>query len=258
MTYVSYLSARGLLRNTLIIFLVGALLLAYTCQHALSGHGHFALFHGDDHILASITGVAGFFALIVATIRAASLDVLTRTPAITFTRPLSRTNVALQNFGLDAATVLIVWIVAIAILIGFVSAIDGFGDLGSPLDALEVGALMGSVMLMWYALVTLLSTLIPGRGGAIVGISWAVFAVLPGIAQIDFPQPIAGLIHLLLFVDPLFYLTGWHGSFSFGDHGIEQQKTVIHAGIRSAAAAVIGVIALIAAVQVWIRKDASA
>ena len=257
MTYVSYLSARGVVRNTLIILALGLVLFAVTVQHAHAGRIPWEQM-GHMQLLASMTGLAGFFALIVATIRSSSLDVLTRTPAITFTRPISRTVIALQNFALDAATIAIVWLITLGILTAIIAAFGGIGYLGSPSDALVVVGLVGAVMVMWYGLVTLATTLFPARGGAIVGISWAAFIVTPAVARIPFPQPVSGLLHALLFLDPMAYLTGIHGSISFGSDESDTSALIFSVGLRSAVAAVIGIIALAAAIQVWNRKDAVA
>jgi hypothetical protein len=90
-----------------------------------------------------------------------------------------------------------------------VCAVAGF--LPPPLTVgPETGAIIAlglGVSFMWFALVQAVSAGVRGRGGIVIGISWAYFTILVGLSHAGFlPTAAHEIVMLLNILNPLAYM----------------------------------------------------
>lgn len=252
MEYVAILRARrvltwygGILGAALLMMLYGVLTHHPTVQTDNP--------HAGVPLSALIAGAA-VAAVTLAAFLAAGFDAEYKTAAIAFTRPLSRIRIA-QRFVLVAAVAMLVAFVAtlaaIFIVIASMNALKYItmdGGLNVPLVLAALGCAA-----MWYGLVVLVAALFPGRGGTIVGLSWAYALIVPAFAHADLPVAFHALFSVLQYLDPLAYV-GSIGSAHQGTPplGIES------VGVRAAMAWAIGAAALASGVTLWAKREVPA
>ncbi|GAC1464808.1 MAG: hypothetical protein PVSMB8_17040 [Vulcanimicrobiaceae bacterium] len=159
---------------------------------------------GWDEIVAG----SAFAPLVIAAFLGVGLDAEYKTTAIAWTRPISRYAIALRYIAIDGAAMIIAWVAALAAAFISIFALGLNKYLIPGSEALTYILLAFGVALMWYGLVVLLSALLPGRGNAVVGLSWAYAFIVPGITQIPFPPLLRSTVGLLNYLDPLAYLGG--------------------------------------------------
>jgi hypothetical protein len=74
----------------------------------------------------------------------------------------------------------------------------------ADLPATAAQALGAAVM--WFALIAAVSAWIPGRGGAITGLSWPLFLILASLQQLTRPVWLMSVVHTLNYLNPLLYI----------------------------------------------------
>ncbi|HEY0394513.1 MAG TPA: hypothetical protein VGD01_08445 [Candidatus Elarobacter sp.] len=167
--------------------------------------------HGANPVipLAGLLLGAAFGPILLAGFMAVGLDAEFKTAAITWTRPVERLRIALTYVAIDVATLLAAWAFTIAVALIGIAAL-GLAQYVNGSDAHQLGTwlpLAFGCALMWYGLVLLCTTLLPGRGNAIVGASWAYALFVPGLAAIPFPPLLHKVMVALNYINPLAYLS---------------------------------------------------
>jgi hypothetical protein len=193
---------------------------------------------------------AAFGPMILAAFMAVGLDAEFKTAAITWTRPVSRLAIALRYVAVDGATLLAAWVLtlvacAIPIVATGLGKYITFGSRDFVFLALVFGAAV-----MWYGLVVLLTTLLPGRGGAIAGGSWGYALIVPGLAAIPFPTALHQVMVALNYLNPMAYI---------GNRSSESHSIIIGTLPQHAVATwLIGLAAVAIATQLWTRREVPA
>jgi hypothetical protein len=154
--------------------------------------------------LSALASIAMFYGAIFASSAGTSLNRENATRELSWTKPLSRTIIALRYVLIDAAAVVLVFaltLLAIAVVLAYhhvTPAIDpGIGTA----FALGLG-----VSLMWYALVQALTFALPPGGRAIGGIMWPVALLCAGLAQVGGPTGV--IARAIDVINPLAYMSG--------------------------------------------------
>lgn len=256
MEYVEFLRARGILRNYGAVLLVG-LVLAIASLFSNHFGGHVVLQVQDAKpgtpgavgVYSSILGGSAIVAFIIATCIAPGLSAESSTLAITWTRPVPRSTIAWRFIAIDLVTIAVSY-VAFVVVVLIVLAM--FGLLGrfrfDGAGAAAIVTLGLGCAIMWYALVTLVTAWLPGRGGLIAGLSWVAFLVLGGLWAAPFPTLIHWLIAALNYLNPLAY---------FGNIGSSGHDQVIPLTgvVRTLMAWCIGIAALVGTVRLWSTRE---
>ena len=205
-----------------------------------------------------IAGCA-FGPIVLAAFMAVGLDAEYKTAAITWTRPISRLAIAARYVAIDGATLLAAWlfnIVLCAIVLfalGIAKYLTGANDDGAAWYSL----LAFGCAVMWYGLVVLGTVLLPGRGNAIAGGSWAYALFVPGLAAIPFPPLLHQVMLALNWLNPLSYLSTRHGAGTHVDFGAGAPiggSTTAHL----IAVWLIGIVAVAIATRVWAVREVPA
>ena len=197
-----------------------------------------------------ILAACAFGPLILAAFLGVGLDAEYKTVAITWTRPVSRLAIALRFVAVDGGALLAAWVLTLVAAFAVVFAI-GIGKylvLGPHAETYL--ALVFGVAVMWYGLVVLVTTLLPGRGNAIAGASWGYALVVPALTAIPFPPLLHNVTVALNYVNPMAYI----GSQGSSSHPIIAGTVEQHA----IAAWLIGLAALAIATQLWTKREVPA
>ena len=242
MEYVEILRARR------VLFWYGIVLLGLVLITALSVFGgHADIQRGNsDTKFSSVLAGAMFGAFVVATFIATGLNAESATTAIIWTRPTARDTIAWRYVAVDAAAIavgyamIVVAILAVMAVIGVLDKVVYDVLFSLPVAALGLGA-----ALMCYALVSLAAARLPGRGGLIAGLSWAVFLVAVGVRAAPLPSLLHGIIVALDYLNPLAYVGGTHS-----DSGVPLDLPV-----RIAMVWAIAAVAAVASVRLWSTRE---
>jgi hypothetical protein len=251
MEYVEILRARGVLRNYGIVLLVGLVLAAASLYNHFGGHVGVHVEGGEPavSVYSSILGACAVVAFIIATCIAPGLSAESSTLAITWTRPVRRSTIAWRFIAIDLATIAMSYA---ALFVVFLIVLAMFGVLGTfRFDGADAAATVARGLgcaLMWYALVTLVTARLPGRGGMIAGLSWVAFLVLGGLWAAPFPTLIHWLIAALEYLNPMAY---------FGNIGSSGNQSIIplSGAVRTLMTWCIGIAALVGTVRLWSTRE---
>ena len=193
---------------------------------------------------------SAFGPLILAAFMAVGLDAEYKTVAIAWTRPVSRLAIALRYVAVDVGTLLAAWAITLAAAFTVIFAI-GIGKylvVGPHVEAF--GALVFGAAVMWYGLVVLVTTLLPGRGNAIAGASWGYALIVPGLASIPFPPLLHQAMVALNYLNPMAYI---------GNQGSSSHPLIAGTAEQHAIAAwLIGLVAVAVATQLWTKREVPA
>jgi len=198
---------------------------------------------------------AAFGPLILAAFLGVGLDAEFKTAAITWTRPLARMTIALRYVAIDLGALIVAAIITFAAVMICITALGllKFVTYGSngipPLGPAEYVLLGLGCAVMWYGLVVLVTMLLPGRGSAVAGGSWAYALIVPALAEIPFPPALHHVMVALNYVNPLAYI-GSHGRNGGANH------VVVGSSLQHAVAVwLIGIVAVAIATQLWVRRE---
>jgi len=200
-----------------------------------------------DAILAG----SAFGSLILAAFLAVCFDAEYKTIAITWTRPLSRTAIAARYLAVDGAAMIAAWMLTLAAVLICLAVLGLATYLTFESNVTGTVLLLFGSAVMWYGLVVLVTTLLPGRGNAIAGASWAYVLIVPGLTQIPFPTAIHQVTVALNFLNPLAYI---------GSVGASRADSAIP-GSESAhiiAVWLIGLAAIAIATRLWTTREVPA
>lgn len=187
--------------------------------------------------------------LILAAFLAVGLDAEYKTIAITWTRPISRLAIALRYLAVDLGALVATWaLTLVAVLIPlFVIGLGQYITFGGPIA--RSAALVFGAAVMWYGLVVLVTTLLPGRGAAVAGASWGYALFVPVLSAIPFPPLLHKVVLALNYLNPMAYIGGKGES-----HPLIAGNDLQHA----VAAWLIGLVALAIATQIWTKREVPA
>jgi hypothetical protein len=201
---------------------------------------------------ASIAGVASVAALIVATLLAPGLSAeASNTTALIWTRPAPRDAIAWRFVGVDVAAILVAYaIMIVAILIG-IAIVGGLPALRFEPDSILRTVLLGlGGTLMWYAVISVAASRLPGRGPLFAGLSWGVFPVLAALVFAhSFPVWLHNVIYVLNYVNPM----AWMGGTTPQGNSSVIDLTV---WMRILGETAIALVLLVASVRLWSTREA--
>jgi hypothetical protein len=244
MVYVEFLRARRSLTWHLGIMAAIALLALYTgSPTTIHVNGYATLFPGRQVPLGALGLIGTFFAAVYASSAGTSLNRENQTRDLSWTKPISRTSLALQFVLVDIAAMAIVFVlamVAVAIVLlrlGMVPAIEaGF--------AAEIAVFFGTSV-MWYALIQVLSFWFGSAARSLGGILWPIAFVV--LALTNVPGPIGAIARVIDTINPLRYPPG------FSDAKAAQPMSL---DTRVLCVWFFSVLFCAIAVTVWPRKEA--
>jgi hypothetical protein len=205
MVYVEFLRARRSLTWHLAIMAALTLLVLYFGNAStIHVNGIATMFPGMQVPLGALGMVGTFFAAIYASSAGSSLNRENQTRDISWTKPISRTSLALQFVLVDIAAIAIVFVltmVAVTIVLlrlGMVPAIEqGF--------ATEIAVFFGTSV-MWYALIQVLSFWFGSGARSLGGILWPIAFVV--LALTNVPGPLGAIARVINAINPLRYAPG--------------------------------------------------
>jgi hypothetical protein len=213
MIYVEYLRVRtSLAWHAGILVVLTLVILATNHSTSVIVNGHPAVTAGAPISLALLVPIAAFFGAIYASSLGTSLNRENVTRDISWTKPVSRTMLALQYVLVDLAGIVIAFaiamlaVLAVIVRIGVVPVIDG------PLvPQLALGL---GIAAMWYALVQVLTFWFGPGARAVGGILWPV--ALLSLAMAGIPGAYGALARAVNLINPIAYLTTFSAN---GDGG---------------------------------------
>ena len=246
MEYVEILRARRILLwyGIVLLAIVGLAILA-----VYSGNGKVHTENGTVNF-SSFVKAGTFGALVVATFIAPGLSAESATTPIIWTRPVTRESIAWRYIGIDVATIVIGYALLVASSLIVAAAADLLRlvtfTATASLTAFALG--MGAAV-MWYAMISVVAARLPGRGGMIAGLSWAVFLVTVALTAAPFPPLIHAVFTLLDYLNPMAWL---------GNMGSSERHEIIalSAPLRAAGTWGIAAIAIVASVRLWSTREA--
>jgi hypothetical protein len=248
MEYVEILRARRVL-FWYTLALLGALVI--TALSAYGGHADMRNGGGTlDFWMLELGCAMGAF--IVATCVAPGLIAEASTVGITWTRPAPRARIAWRFIAVDFLAIVLGYAILLAVVLAFFAL---FGLLHvvhfGPRDLVVFALAMGSAVL-WYGLVTLVSSRLPGRGGLIAGLSWVAFVVIGSTWAAPLPPAIHTALTVLSYLNPMAYVGGISGGD--GNHH-SVHPIVLSEGLRTVLVWVLGLVALVATVRLWSTRE---
>lgn len=225
MEYVEFLRIRKAL-----IWHVGILALVVLFVVTLGGNGATVNVNGSTTFASGmgipigvIASLAAFFGAIFASSAGVSLNRENATRELSWTKPLSRTLLALRFTLIDLAGVGIAYLIAItAIAIVLLRM-----HLTPYLDASVVPqfVLGFGAAAMWYGLILLVTSMLPSGGRSLSGIMWPVMLAIGALTQV--PGITGAIARLLNIINPLAYMS----NSSSTSHGVSlmQQPVEVRA-----------------------------
>jgi ABC-type transport system involved in multi-copper enzyme maturation permease subunit len=250
MEYVAILRARRILTWYAVIFgLLVALGLALAFK---DGPPRIQMSHDANPMIPLDALIVGslFAPVMLAAFFAVGLDAEHKTIAIAWTRPLARLSIAARYVAVAFLGMLAAWIFTVVVAL-LTLVILGLLQYVTPSHGswAELPALAG-VAVMWYGLVVFVSALLPGRGNAVAGGSWAYALIVPGLTQVPFPPLLHQVTVALNYLNPLTYLEssgGRRGDIVFA-----------HGGATLAVAWTIGIACIAAGAYIWSKREVKA
>ncbi len=165
---------------------------------------------------------------------------------LAFTKPLSRTRLALTFFAVDFATIAAVFVLVVVLGLLFIAVFGGLDRIIAPHPGVIVG--LGAIVLLYGLMQAATSGLRGGRRGIVTAL-WVSFVVVLAIRNTPFPQ-INAVANALSWLDPIRYL-GTDTS-----HGIYLSPTGIGGyGLEALAAWGFGIVACALAIFAWNRVE---
>ncbi len=151
-----------------------------------------------DAFLAFATLIAFIFCIGVYTSLHAQKDSL----HLAFTKPLSRTRLALGFFAVDLASIAAIYVVAAILALLPIAVFGGLNRVIAPHPFVIVG--LGGILLL-YGWMQASTAWLRRGAGAVIAALWIAFGFVPSLTRTPFPQlnAPAGALWLL---DPLRYL----------------------------------------------------
>ncbi len=249
MAYVEYLRARTSLGwHLLILAAIVALGLYFGGATFIVNDVH-KPFAGTRVPLGALVPIAMFFAAIFASGVGSSLNLENQTRDLSWTKPMSRTLVAIQYQAIDVAAIAIEFTLALLGTVLVLSRLQGVPIVDEtfvPQIVLGLG-----VAVMWFGLVQMLTAWVPRRVPQVGGILWPVSLLLIALAKA--PGPLGALSRGIDLFNPLAYMSGvsYHSST-----GPEDAISTLSLDERLIAVWLLAVVFCAVAVYLWPRREA--
>lgn len=203
--------------------------------------------------LALLLGLAGWCAVVMATVFASSLNKENDGANFVFVKPISRERLALQYMAIDLTGIASAFVLACAAIFGSLAAVGWFGRIVVDAQWFSVAALGLGIAFMWYGIMQAVTASYRGKGGALVGWSWAIFGGLSGMSSATFLGPVVVAVARVLNVfNPIAYFSGLvssHGAVRI--YSLEGLPIAANVGIAWS----IGLIGCALATRLWKRVE---
>ncbi len=190
-----------------------------------------------------------FFAAIFASSQGASLNRENATRDISWTKPISRSVLAVQYLALDAVAIIVAYALTLCaisiVLIG--SHIAPVADPALPF----MSVLACGVALMWFSLIQLLTFWFGPGARSIGGILWPVALLSLALGQV--PGPVGAIMRAIDVINPLAYMSG----VRFSSSGAMQQAiTALPLELRPLVVWLFAALFCAIVVTLWPKKEA--
>jgi hypothetical protein len=204
---------------------------------------------GASFQISTLATIAGFFAAIYASSVGTSLNRESTTRDISWTKPLSRTLIALRFVLIDLAGVVVAFLIALAVLIAVLAYlhVTPVADAQAPAK-LFLGAGVG---VMWYGLVQLITCGFGSGARAMAGILWPVALALEGLGELR--GSLGAVIRALDVFNPLAYLN------NIGNGPADQAEALvgqISLATRGITVWFLAAVFCALAIAIWPRREA--
>jgi hypothetical protein len=203
--------------------------------------------------LSVLLGIAMLFTASLASWIGLSLNLENATREFAWTRPISRTMLAVRFIAVDlgglaagyAFTVLALW-----------ALVAGAGHGAVVFDpSVPVALVLSSgVVAMWYALLLLASAPFNGRGGSIAGMLWAASLILISVGQGTRSGPLHTAAQALNVINPFAYLSLMVHIDGSGD-GPFPSVWALDPTLRAAIVWALSAVFCAAAIALWKRRE---
>ena len=253
MEYVEFLRVRRSLlwhAGILAVIVLAVIALGHdTSVHINGSTGSTQLGAGLRLPVGVLATIGGFFAAIYASSLGTSLNRESLTRDLSWTKPLSRTLLAVRFLLLDVAGIVIAFAIAIAGALAVILHLQMVPvvDAATPVQ-LVLGAGVG---VMWYGLLQVLTCAFPPGARALAGILWPIALVLEGLG--DLQGNFGAIVRGLNVINPLAYLNDMTGSHTDAAETMIRQ---IPLEVRTLTVWFCALVFCAIAVALWPRKEA--
>ena len=248
MEYVEVLRVR----RGLIVYAVACLCFFLAVTLVLHGHGGFHINVGLDKSGASLgdfIGGAAFGTMFLATFFAGHLAAETPTLSFQWTKPVSRTALALRYVAIDAIALVAGTAIGTMTLIALVAGLGEAGQIRLDAEVVPALALSVGAPLAWYGMCLLAASRFDrDAANAVIALSWPVFVLVFMLPIIALPPAAHAVAVVLNHLDPLSYLSG-------SSHRV-MGLIAAPAGPRAAAVWAIALVSIAVATRLWTTREA--
>lgn len=250
MAYVEYLRVRRLFGWYILILAALVLLALYFGQiSTVEVQGSTKRLAGMAVPLGALVPIGMFFAAIFSSSVGSSLNRENQTRDLSWTKPLSRSLIALQFLVIDIAAVLLLFACAMLGVVLVLMRMQMVPVLGP--DFVWYVILGAGVALMWYGLVQALTAWSPPGARSIPGLLWPVCLLLLALAHA--PGSIGAISRAIDVVNPLSYMSG----VQFSAQGAAQEVvSTLPLELRVPVVCLFALLFCAIAVYVWPRREA--
>jgi hypothetical protein len=246
MEYIEILRARRVLTWYAGFLLAGLIVEALAFY---LGHGHNE--SNGTVAFSALVGAAAIGGFFIATLVVPGLSAeAAHTTPLIFTRPAPRDAIAWRFVAVDAAAILIGYLLLVVAMVAGIAVIGDLEAVTFDLALILRNALLGyGAALMWYAVVSVAAARLPGRGPLLAGLSWAVFLILGGLVHAHFPAWLHDVLYALSYLNP----TAWLGGMTpQGNSSVLPYS----AWTRTICEWLIAAALLVASVRLWSTREA--
>jgi len=194
-------------RRRLLIFAAVAVLVAAVFTYFVTfppPNAH-VVNNGQDVPFDAVLGFGGFFATIMASMVAASMNRSSLHLPYVWTKPASRERTALSYMLVDILTILAAFAVVVAIC-SIVLALPPRNRMTFDHQTLLMLSRSLAVPLMLYAVVEAATSWTPRRLAAAGGLIWPIGFALDFLTEINLPFPLAQVFFVLNIFNPIAYI----------------------------------------------------
>ncbi len=224
MEYVEFLRVRRAFTIFALIVVAFALIVIASAVYSSIGKGHVLVEFGDtpnakSHDLATyfktltiplglLLGLAGYIAIVFASVLASSLNKERDGLDYVFVKPIRREEMALRYIATDIVGIVAIFASSVVIELATLAVMHVFDRIVIDSRAFWVGGLGLGVACMWYGILQAVTATYRGKGSTIVGISWGIFGLLVGIGSITALGPVfSNFVHTLNLINPIAYFS---------------------------------------------------
>jgi ribose/xylose/arabinose/galactoside ABC-type transport system permease subunit len=254
MTYVQLLRLRKqFMVYSWIVALIFLLILIPT-------HWPGAVVHGDDPgrvPLSVLLAVVGFCAIIFATTLGSSLNKENDGVEMVWTKPVTRERLAASYIALDLVAIVASYALAFVLALLVIASFGLLHIIQVDGKWLPVLVLTLGVAFMWYGLLQAMTSWQVGRGGMIIGLSWAAAAfVLPALIALTMGNPGLHQVALALnLLNPLAYLSSGSAHVHVGISAPGPTLIPQDPWVRAAMTWSFGIVGSLVAIAAWKRLE---